>query len=195
MNQAGILSRIKKYPRLVILILTFIISAIFFTEAHAHPELNEFLISLGYSGTFFAGMLYAYGFTSAPATAILLILAEEQNIFLAGLIGGIGALLSDLILYLFVRNIFADEIERLRSKSVLFGKVNSSSNKSGKPLKRYLMMAIGGFLIASPLPTEIGITLMASMKNLGTARFLAVAYPLHTAGIFMILFAGIAIDI
>jgi hypothetical protein len=57
-----------------------------FWEARAHPQLNDFLVSLGYPGTFLAGILYAYGFTSAPATAVLLILSVEQDIFLAGFI-------------------------------------------------------------------------------------------------------------
>lgn len=188
MNGASVWSKIK-YPKLVLLISTFVIAAVFFSEARAYPQLNDFLVSLGYPGTFLAGMLYAYGFTSAPATAILLILASEQDLFVAGLIGGLGALLSDLIIFLFVRNIFTDEIERLRSRSVFF-RQNDGDTKSKNILKKYLLMAVGGFLIATPLPSEIGITLMASMKNLNAGRFLVIAYLLHTAGILMILFAG-----
>ncbi|HEX7032709.1 MAG TPA: hypothetical protein VF172_06900 [Nitrososphaera sp.] len=180
-------SRIK-YPKLLLLVSTFIIAVVFFSEARTYPPLNEFLVSLGYPGTFIAGMLYAYGFTSAPATAILLILAAEQDILLAGLVGGLGALVSDLIIYLFVRNTFADEIEKLRLRSAFF---RQDDNKSGRNiLKKYLLIAVGGFLIATPLPSEIGITLLASVKNLSTRRFLIVAYFLHTAGIFAILLTG-----
>ncbi|MEP0824183.1 MAG: hypothetical protein HRF40_01725 [Nitrososphaera sp.] len=186
MSLERIRSRIK-YPKLLLLVSTFIIAVIFFGEARTYPPLNEFLISLGYPGTFIAGMLYAYGFTSAPATAMLLLLGTEQNIFLAGLIGGLGALLSDLIIYLFVKNTFADEMEKLRSRSVIF---RQDDNKSKNNLKKYLLIAAGGILIATPLPSEIGITLLASVKSLSTRRFLILAYLLHTAGIFAILYAG-----
>jgi len=186
MRLEHIRSRIK-YPKLLILISTFIIAVIFFGEARTYPPLNEFLISLGYPGTFIAGMLYAYGFTSAPATAILLILATEQDIFLAGLVGGLGALSSDLIIYLFVKNTFSDEIDKLRSRSTFF---RQDDSKSGNILKKYLLIAVGGILIATPLPSEIGITLLASVKNLSTRRFLVIAYFLHTAGVFAILFTG-----
>jgi len=162
-----------------------------FYEAKEYPEFNESLISLGYIGTFLAGMLYAYGFTSTPATVILLILAGEQNIFLAGLIGGTGALLSDLIIYLFVRNMFADEIERLQSRSIFF---RQGSNKQKNAAKKYLLLAAGGFLVASPLPAEIGVTLIASVKDLSVRKFLVIAYLLHTTGIFAILLTGSAIS-
>ena len=42
---------------------------------------HNFLLSLGYFGTFLAGVFFTYGFTAAPATVILLILSNEQNIF------------------------------------------------------------------------------------------------------------------
>lgn len=51
-------------------------------------------------------------------------------------------------------------------------------------------MFIAGFLIASPLPTEIGVVLMASLKNILTKKFAVVAYLLHTTGIFVILLIG-----
>jgi len=39
------------------------------------------------------------------------------------------------------------------------------------PIQKYLMAALAGFLIASPLPTEIGITLLASIKNVTPRKF------------------------
>mgnify|MGYP006977944986 CR=1 FL=1 len=74
---------------------------------------------LGYFGTFLAGFLYAYAFTAAPAAAILLILAREQNLFLAGLTAGLGALLGDLVIFHFIRHFFSGEVQKLSQEKIV----------------------------------------------------------------------------
>ena len=180
----NILSEIK-YPRLFLLILSFIVAYLLFSNRSFTP-LHNILILLGYLGTFLAGILYAYGFTAAAATAMLLIFAKEQNFFLAGLIAGIGALLSDLIIFLFIRHTFAEEIKRLSGEK-FFQRIQK---KISSNIQRYVLVAFAGFIIASPFPTEIGVTLMASMKNISTKKFAVMAYLLHTTGIFTILLIG-----
>ena len=46
------------------------------------------------------------------------------------------------------------------------------------------------FFIASPLPTEVGVVLMATLKSISTKKFIVLAYFLHTIGIFIILLIG-----
>lgn len=77
----------------------------------SYPALNAALIDLGYLGSFLAGMLYSYAFTAAPATFMLLMLGGKQSIMLAGLVAGAGALLSDLLIFHFMRRGFSDEAE------------------------------------------------------------------------------------
>ena len=87
--------------------MSFVIAYILFADTSYAP-LHDTLVFLGYFGTFLAGFLYAYAFTAAPAAAILLILAKEQNILFAGFIAGVGALLSDLVIFHFIRHGFSD---------------------------------------------------------------------------------------
>jgi uncharacterized membrane protein YdjX (TVP38/TMEM64 family) len=136
-----------KYPKLSLFILSFIVAYLLFSYRSFAP-LHNTLLLLGYFGTFLTGILYAYGFTAPPATAMLLILAGDQNIVFAGLVAGLGALLSDLIIFLFIRHGFTDEIERL-SKEKIFQYIQK---KISTTLQRYMLMSIAGFLIASPLP-------------------------------------------
>ena len=178
-----------RYPKLLILFITIIVAVILFHEARDYQPLHDFLISLGYFGAFAAGIFYAYGFTAAPATAVLLILGQQQNIFLAGFLGGLGALASDALIFLFVRYSFMDEIERFEHEKF----VKYVEKEEGKIFGHYrknIMPTFAGFLIASPLPTEIGVSLMATLKNLSVKKFMLLAYLLHTAGIFVILFLG-----
>ena len=174
-----------KYPKLSLFILSLIVAYLLFSFRSFAP-LHNTLILLGYFGTFLTGILYAYGFTAPLATVILLILSGDQNILFAGVVAGLGALLSDLIIFLFIRHSFTDEIERF-SKEKLFQRI---SKKISPTLQRYILIALASFLIASPLPTEIGVTLMASLKSISTKKFAVITYLLHTTGIFVILLIG-----
>ena len=178
-----------KYPKLVLLLFTFVIAGVLFYVGRYYAPFHELLISLRYGGTFLGGIFYAYGFTAAPATAVLLVLAKEQNIVFAVLIGGFGALLSDLLIFNIVRYSFADEIKKLEKER--FVKYIEKKEKTiFGHYYNHVFPALAGFLIASPLPTEIGVTMMASIKNLSVTRFMVIAYLLHSLGIFVILIVG-----
>ncbi len=174
-----------KYPKFLFLFITFLIAYLLFYE-RTYPPFHDFITSLGYFGTFIAGAMFAYGFTAAPATAVLLILAKEQNFLLAGLIGGLGALVGDLIIFNFIRYSLADEIEKLsKEKAVMY-----INHKIPNRFKKYLMPVVAGFIIASPLPDEIGVSLLAVSKNISIKIFSVISYILNTAGIFVILTIG-----
>lgn len=167
------------------LILSFLIAYILFAD-RSYVPLHDTLVFLGYFGTFLTGFLYAYAFTAAPAAAILLILAKEQNLLFAGFIAGVGALLSDLVIFHFIRHGFSDEVQKLSDEKI----VQYARRKLPDSIQKYLLAFLAGFLIASPLPTEIGVTLMASIKSISTRKFSIIAYSLHTSAIFLILLIG-----
>ncbi|MBS3104646.1 hypothetical protein J4234_00140 [Candidatus Woesearchaeota archaeon] len=182
------LNYMHKYPKLLLLFITFIAAYLLFYSRNYKP-LQDFILSLGYSGTFVAGLIFAYGFTAAPATAIFLILAEHQNIYIASLIGGLGSLVGDLFIFSFIRSSFIDEIRKLsRENAVLY-----INHKTPNIFKKYLLPVVAGFIIASPLPDEIGVSLLAVSKNISMKIFSAISYMLNTAGIFVILMIGSAL--
>lgn len=185
-----ILSRIH-YPRLSLLIIISITSYILL-YGQPHTQVHQVLLSLNLFGVFFSGVLYAYGFTAPSAALILLSLAKEENIILAGMVGGLGALAGDLMLFFFVRRTFAGEIEQI-SKNRFFRFVEKEEKRILGRLQKYFLSAFASFLIASPLPTEIGVGLMASRKHLSARKFAVIAYSLHTAGIMVILLIGRAV--
>jgi len=174
-----------KYPKFLLLTLTFVLAYVLFAGKDM-PVLNNTLSSLGYLGTFLAGVFYAYGFTAAPATAILLILAKDQNILLAGLIAGFGALLADLIIFKLIRYSFEDEIKKISKEKI----VKYLRKKMPNPLRKYLLPAIAYFIIASPLPDEIGVTMLAAADHTPIKTFYILSYVLNTAGVLIILILG-----
>lgn len=174
-----------KYPKFLLLALTFAIAYFIFHKRNFLP-FHNFLSSMGYLGMFILGLFFAYGFTAAPATALLLIIAKEYNILLAGLIAGLGALVADLIIFNLIRHSFADEIEKLFKEKIvvyLYHKIPSF-------IRKYLIPATAGFIIASPLPDEIGVSLFALSRNVSTKTFLIFSYVLNTIGILVILILG-----
>lgn len=178
-----------KYPKLLFLLMTFIL-AYFLFAGRNFRVLQDALQLLGYFGTFIAGLLFAYGFTAAPATAILLILAKEQNILIAGLIAGLGALTGDWIIFRLIRSTFSDEINSL-SNGISNGKMMKAINHTiPSIIKKHLLMVIAGFIIASPLPDEIGVSLMATSRHISPKLFTILSYLLNTIGIFLVLYIG-----
>ncbi|MFH1209222.1 MAG: hypothetical protein V1663_00325 [archaeon] len=173
----------SKYPKFLLLIGTFILAYIIFSNRDI-SLINNTLLKLGYFGAFIAGILYTFSFTAAPATAILLIIAEEQNIVLNSLIAGLGALFGDLIIFKYIRFSLRDEINKI-SKEKFFKKIKISSN-----IKKYFIPVLSFIIIASPLPDEIGVSLLAISKKISTNLFLIISYISNTLGIFIILILG-----
>ena len=174
-----------KYPKLSLFIISVILVYVLFSGL-AYKPLHDALIFMGYFGTFLAGLLYPYALTSAAGTGILLILAKEQNILFAGVIAGIGALISDIILFLFVTHSFSDEVQKLSQETV----IRTVNRWIPDSIRVYLLATFAGLLIASPLPTEIGILLMTSIKNISFKKFIIIIYILHASAIFIILLIG-----
>jgi hypothetical protein len=173
---------LRKYPKLLLFIVSVIIVYFFFSRLLYEP-LHDALVYLGYFGTFLAGLLYPYAFTSAAGTAILIIISKEQNILLAGMVASAGALISDIIIFFFVKYTFAEEMRGLSKEAI----VMTLSRRIPNSFRIYLLASIAAILIASPLPTEMGIMLMASIKKITTKKFVAIIYILHEGAIFVIL--------
>ncbi len=188
----GIAERISekiKYPKLSLFAVTVVVAIFILYEANSYDAFNNFVVSLGYIGTFFAGIFYAYGFTAAPATAVLLLLAGEQHLFFAVLTGGLGALLSDLLIFNFVRHSFLGEIRKLKEERFVKFIVRRFRSFFGRFYK-HVFPAIACLLISSPLPTEIGVTMMAGLRKISVKKFMVLAYFFHSLGILIILTIG-----
>ncbi len=179
------MSRKIKYPKLSLFIISVILVYVLFSGLVYKP-LHDALVFMGYFGTFLAGLLYPYALTSAAGTGILLILAKEQNILLAGVIAGIGALISDLIIFFFVKHGFGTEVQKLSKEPV----VRAVSRWIPDSIRLYLLATFACILIASPLPTEIGIMLMTSIRKISIKKFVIIIYALHASAIFTILLIG-----
>ena len=174
-----------KYPKFLLFFITVMLSYLIFSSSASLPFRNA-VISLGYVGTFLAGIFFAYSYTAAPATALFLILAKEQNIFITGLVGGLGALVGDLVIFSFISISFKDEISKLAHEKIVI----YLDQKFPYNIKKYLIPIFAGFIIASPLPDELGIALLAISQHISIKIFALLSFVLNTLGIFAILYVG-----
>ena len=175
----------EKYPRLIFLFLTFAF-AYAVLAGERFLVLREILSSAGYLGTFFAGICYSYGFTAAPATAVLMVLSERQNIVVAAVIAAIGSLFADMVIYTFFRSSLSGEFKMLsKEKVVVF-----LSRCVPSFLRGHLLLAMGIFVIASPLPDELGVLMLAASGALSMETFSIMSFTLNFLGIFAVLLLG-----
>jgi uncharacterized membrane protein YdjX (TVP38/TMEM64 family) len=173
-----------KYPKFLLLLLTFAVAYLLLNFRQSLP-FQDVLLSLGFLGVFILGIFYSYGFTAAPATALLLVIAKDQNILLAGLIGGLGSLFADLTLFTLIRTSFRDEIKKLSQERC----VKKLGRMVPRTLRKYLVPVLAALIIASPLPDEIGVCMLATTK-ISPRVFSLLSYCLNTLGILVVLWIG-----
>lgn len=181
-----------KYPKILLLaIVVFLAYGAFQDDA-----VQRYFHSLGefeYVSAFLGGMLFAFGFGAPFGVAILVTIADTVNVFAAALVAGLGALLSDYLLFKFIRLTFMDEIERFKD-SKAFSLFHGLLVRRIPPrLAFYMSMGVAGLVIASPLPDEIGVAMLAGLTTVRERTFAIVSFSLNTLGVLVVLGVGLAV--
>ena len=164
-------------------LLILIIAALFYFKDHQLiRDSIEGIKNLGYLGAFIVGIFFVSTFTVVPASVVLINLAKELSIMEVSLLAGLGGVVGDYIIFRFLRDRVFDEIKPVFMK---FGSLRLSHLLS-TPYFAWMAPVVGALIIASPLPDEIGITLLGISK-LKNWQFLTLSLALNCAGIFIIL--------
>jgi hypothetical protein len=181
------------YPKLLAFLLSCLFAYVLFDQG-AFDVLATRLNGHGYVSIFLGGLLFSFGFTTPFAVALFAELGDTVNPLLAAPLAGIGALVSDLCILNFVRLSFVDELHRL-SATALFQRIRSLVIHPSlfERIRLYLLWSIAGFLIASPFPDELGVTIISGVSTIDSRRFALLCYLLNTTGILIILLTSRAI--
>ena len=161
--------------------LAGIVFAFFITRFEVTKDLLIRLTGYGYVGAFIGGVLFIFTFTTATGLVVITELSDKLNPVYIGMVGGAGAVFGDMLIFLFARKTLDREIKSSVKK--MGGKFLLDVLRS-KPLK-WLLPLIGAVIIASPLPDEIGVSLMGISK-ISTHKFFLIAFVLNAIGIFII---------
>lgn len=134
-----------RYPKILVFAVIIIISYFIFSN----PTVGNFMLMLnswGYFGAFIAGIFFGLGFTS-PIAAGFFITLNPENIWLACILGGLGSMLTDLLIFHFIRFSFMDEFCRLEKTKVMKELSHLIEKTIGHKIKIYLIYALAGFLL------------------------------------------------
>jgi len=132
-------------------------------------------------GSLIAGIFFVSIFTAAPASVVLFEIAAANSIWEVALFGAVGALIGDLIIFRFIKNNLSEDIHLLIRKT----KQERLTSIFRLKLFRWLIPFIGALIVASPLPDEIGLTMMG-LSKMKTSVFIPISFALNFFGILII---------
>ncbi len=131
--------------------------------------------------TFIGGFFFTSAFTIAPAAFVLAALAKTVSPFWLAFWGACGALCGDLTIFLFVKDRFAKDIVDV----VKISKAKKFLHFFKKGFFRWLSPLIGAIIIASPLPDEVGITMMGLSKT-RTSLLIPISFCMNFLAVLLI---------
>ncbi len=144
---------------------------------------------LEWIGSFISGMFFTSAFTTAPAIVTLGEIAHIISPWTVAFFGALGALVVDIIIFKFARDRFADHLlEIIEQESGIKRTILLLRKKSF----RWITFLIGGLIIASPLPDELGISILGFSK-MKLSRFIIFSFISNFIGILLIGYIGRAL--
>ncbi|MBM3232073.1 hypothetical protein FJZ21_01705 [Candidatus Pacearchaeota archaeon] len=173
------------YPKLTFYIIG-IIAAYFIFQ---NPFISDFISSfdnLTYLSIFFGGLLFSAGFTTPIATGFFLSIDPAVNLIYASIIGGAGALIADLGIFSFIRFSFMKEFHKLEKTSLVKHIVNMFK-VFPDGIRTILVYFIACVIIASPLPDELAVTLLAGFTRVHGVIFALIGFLGNSIGIYLML--------
>ena len=175
-----------KYPKLTLLIICIGLAYWLFSN----PVMKSFLVNYdpGILTVVMMGYLFSFGFSAPFAIGFFLSVPPGTEVALA-VLGGFGAMLGDLTIFGMIRFSFKDEFKKLKSEKVI-KKMSGLSQLLPKKVRLYLLYAIAGLVIASPLPDEFGVAMVAGLTKIKPGIMAIISFSLNTFGIWIMLEIG-----
>ncbi|MDP3888586.1 MAG: hypothetical protein Q8Q24_00935 [bacterium] len=172
-------------------IILFALSIVFAIVVFQNLRLEEILPrlgSFGYFGAFIGGAFFASTFTVVSGALLVLALIKILPLPQVMLFAIAGAITFDFLVFKFIKRGVTEEIKPIYEKI------------EGHHLKKLLhtkyfawtLPVIGGFIIASPLPDELAVSLM-SIGEMSTSRFMLVSILSHMVGISLLVSASFVV--
>ncbi|HLG90883.1 MAG: hypothetical protein WEC17_02340 [Candidatus Saccharimonadales bacterium] len=172
------------YKNTTLLLLSLVVF-IYLAKTPTVDSLIRQVGDLGYLGAFFAGMLFVSTFTVAPAAVVLYHLASSLHPVEIALIAGLGAMTGDYVIFRFIKDKIFTE---LRPLFLRFGKPYFKTVYKS-PYFAWILPLSGAFIIASPFPDEVGVSILGLTK-IKRWQFFLVTFTLNVLGIFLVVSAA-----
>lgn len=165
---------------LVILALGIVV-AVFLVEIGIIAQFLEVTKGMQILASFVAGMFFTSVFTIAPASVALAALSTRLPLVDVAFFGALGAALVDYVIFTLVRDKVVSDMKGLFKLSVR--KRLASLFHFG--FMRWVVALLGGVIIASPLPDELGVALL-SFSRIKPHHFVALTFVMNFLGIWLL---------
>lgn len=181
-----------KHGNLIIIFLSTSLAVYMLTT----PEIVNFIENtgnMGYLGALTAGFFFSSLFTTPIATATLIILGKTLNPFLIAAIGAFGAAAADLIIYSAAKKSIENLSEKISELKLFIERHNpihiNPQNRLLHELKIHSAPVLAGFIIASPLPDELAISLLGA-THYDKKKTAILSYIANFIGIIILAYIG-----
>lgn len=152
------------------------------------PAFKDFILNLGewsYFGVFLSGILFVFTFTVATAVVAFHTFGEIMLPWTIGLIAGLGAVVGDYLIFMFVRKHIQERTQRLAKDLEKYTWFKIAKNKYFE----WLLPLVGIIIVALPFPDEVGMVLLGISK-IKPYQFIILAFVLHSITIALIAMTG-----
>lgn len=170
-----------KYQNTSLLVLSLVF-LYFVTQTPHLQAIISAIGSLGTFGIFLVGIFFVSSFTIAPAAVVLYHMAYIQDPYQLIFFAALGGVVGDYLIFKYLKNNVFHELVPLYDQFAArshFHKIFSS------PFFAWLTPVIGALIIASPLPDELGIT-MLGLSRMKTWQFVLLTFALDCLSVAMI---------
>lgn len=166
-------------------IIAGFIGAFFLLRSDAIAWLIGHTESFAILGVFVEGFFFTSMLTTVPATVAILQSAAVVPAWQLALVGGLGSMAGDVLLFRFLRTNLVERILEAAFRPKLM--------QVGKAIERgpfsWLPPLLGFFVIASPLPDEVGLVMMG-LSRIRLVSFALLNFAAHALGIFILALAA-----
>lgn len=164
------------------IIIMSIFLAVILVKTHVLTSLLASTADYKFLGSFLAGLFFTSIFTTAPSVVALGEISQIQSVFYVAFFGALGAMVGDLIIFRFIRDKLSEHLMVLMKHEIEGAKVKFRHHLQ---FFRWFTFFVGGVIIASPLPDELGVGLLG-LSKMKTSWFAPLSFVFNFIGILMI---------
>ena len=177
-----------KHLKFLVLVVSILLAYYIFSRPTILGLVLEFT-KLGHIGMFAAGALFSFG-VSAPFSIGFFLVAKPENIILATILAGLGGMAVDIFIFHVMKFSFRNEFEELKKKKII-RKIEKIVEKNKHVLIRhYLLYIFAGIMIATPLPDELAVSMLAGLTTIKPMKLAVISFVLHSLVVFLLLYFG-----
>lgn len=165
----------------VIIIALGIVAAVLLSKLGIIDSVVYALRNYAIFAAFFAGIFFTSTFTIAPASIAIIHLSQLMPLPVLAVFGALGAMCGDLILFFFIKDRFAKDLENAMPSSMRKHFLHSFH----LGFLKWLSPVAGALIIASPLPDELGISLLG-MSKVRLSVLMPISLAMNFFGVYAI---------